>query len=164
MLTANEEAIASYELYVALHRAHRQHPMIFDMGRCTSILTAIMGGRTWSWRVVGITPAALQKFRDAGYKKLPGDGIQRGHIQSRFKTTAELMQPEEPLSPENFARVWIENDQTVLCAKGENKDSLPDFISFADVEHALFQSSKVAWRHGKAERDFLMTLAREHGL
>ena len=31
-----EEAACSYELYVALHRSHRQYPQIFTMGRCTA--------------------------------------------------------------------------------------------------------------------------------
>ncbi len=159
-----EEAACSYELYVALHRSHRQYPQIFTMGRCTAVLTAAMGGRSWSWRVVGITPAALRLFRDSGYKKVARDGITRAHIQSRNKTTSELLQPEEPFSAEEFARIWIENDQTVLCVRGENRDPLPDYISIADAEHALFQSHQVAWRHGKMEREYLMSLARRQGL
>ena len=158
-----EEAICSYELYVALHRSHRQYPQIFTMGRCTVILTAIMGGRPWSWRVVGITPAALQSFRDSAYKKVARDGITRAHIQSRLVTSTELIRPEEPFSVEEFARIWIENDKTVLCVRGENKDPLPDYISFADAELGLFRSSQIAWRHGKSERDYLVSLAREQG-
>jgi hypothetical protein len=159
-----EEAACSYELYVALHRAHRQYPQIFTMGRCTAVLTAMMGGRSWSWRVVGITQAALQLFRDAGYKKVTRDGITRAHIQSRIKTTSELLQPEEPYSADEFARIWIENDKTVLCVRGENKNTLPEYISFADAEHGLFQSNQVAWRHGKMEREYLMSLARKQGV
>ncbi len=113
--------------------------------------------------MVGITPAALRLFRDSGYKKVARDGITRAHIQSRIKTTRELLQPEEPFSAKEFARIWIENDKTVLCVRGENKDSLPDYISFADTEHRLFQSTQIAWRHGKMEREYLMSLAREQG-
>ncbi len=159
-----EEAAYSYELYVALHRAHRQCPQIFNMGRCTAILTAMMGGRSWSWSVVGITPAALRLFGDTGYKKVARDGITRAHIQSRIKTTRELLEPHEPVSAAEFARIWIQNDRTVLCVRGENKDPLPDYISFADAEHALFQSTQISWRHGKMEREYLMRLAKELGV
>ena len=161
--SAVEEAACSHELYVALHRSHRQHPHIFKMGICTAILTAMMGGRAWSWRVVGITPAALQSFHGSSYKKVAGDGITRAHIQSRIKTTSELLQTEVPFPAEKFARIWIENDKTVLCVRGENKDPLPDYISFADAEHGLFQSHRVAWRHGKTEREYLMSLTSGQG-
>ena len=102
-----EEAACSYELYVALHRSRRLNRQIFTMGRCTAILTAMMSGRAWSWRVVGITPAALRLFQNSGYKKAAQDGITRAHIQSRSRTTSELLQPEEPLPTEEFARIWI---------------------------------------------------------
>jgi hypothetical protein len=163
MRNPTEEAASSYELYVALHRAHRKHPEVFTMRRCTTVLTAMMGGRPWSWRIVGITPAALTSFRDSAYKKVARDGITRAHIQSRFKTTSELLRPDKPFPAEDFARIWIENDKTVLCVRGENKDPLPDYISFADAEHGLFPSSDIAWRHGKMEREYLLNLAREKG-
>jgi hypothetical protein len=161
---SSEEAACSYELYLALYRSSRQHPHVFSLGRCTAILTAMMGGRSWSWRVVGITPNALRAFHNSGYRKLARDGITRAHIQSRNKTTSELLRPDEPVSVEEFARIWIENDRTVLCVRGENKDPIPDYISFPDVELGLFQSSQVAWRHGKMEREYLMDLARIHGI
>jgi hypothetical protein len=134
------------------------------MGRCTEILTAMMGGKKWSWRVVGITPAALKFLQSAGYKKVARDGVTRAHIQSRSQTTIELLQPEVPLSRSAFAEVWMKNDQTVLCVRGENRTILPPYISFADPEHALFQSTRVAWRHRKEERNFLSTLAKENEL
>lgn len=158
-----EEAACSYGLYVALHRSRREHPQIFTMSRCTAVLTAMMGGRSWSWRVVGITPAALRLFVESGYKKVARDGITRAHIQSRIKTTSELLNTEEPFSVEEFARIWIENDKTVLCVRGENKDPLPDYISFDDSEVRLFQSTQIAWRHGKMERECLVGLARQQG-
>ena len=161
--SADQEAACSYDLYVALHRSHRQNPGIFTMSRCTVILTAMMGGRPWSWRVVGITPAALRSFRDSSYKKVARDGITRAHIQSRIKTTSELLQTEDPFPAEEFARIWIENDKTVLCVRGENKDPLPDYISFADAEHSMFQSTQIAWSHGKTEREYLMRLASGQG-
>ena len=156
--SASEEAACTYEMYAALHRSHIQHPHIFTMGRCSVILTAMMGGRPWSWRVVGITPAALQSFRASSYKKVAGDGIQRAHIQSRIKTTRELLQTDDPFPMDEFVRTWIENDKTVLCGKGENKDPLPAYYSFADSEHTMFQSAQVAWRHGSKEREYLMNL------
>ena len=159
-----EEAACSYELYVALHRARRIHPEIFTLGRCTAILTSMMGGRSWSWRVVGITPAALRLFQSSDYKKTARDGITRAHIQGRSKTTSELLRPEEPVSREDFARIWIENDKTVLCVRGENKDPLPDYEVFEDAEHGLFPSTQIAWRHGKMEKEYLMKVATKLGL
>jgi hypothetical protein len=102
-------------------------------------------------------------FHDAGFKKVARDGITRAHIQSRIRTTSELLQPEEPFSAEELARIWLENDKTVLCVRGENRDKLPSYISFADTEHELFRSAQVAWRHGKMEREYLMELAKAQG-
>jgi hypothetical protein len=74
-----------------------------------------------------------------------------------------LLQSDEPLPAEEFARMWIENDKTVLCVRGENKDPLPEYILFADADHGLFHSTQISWRHGKSEREYLMILAQQHG-
>ena len=164
MQTSAEEAASSYELYTALHRSYRRHPDLFTHGRCTAILTNVMGGRPWSWRVIGITHAALLSFHNAGYSKVARDGITRAHIRSRIATTRELLEGERPLSVEEFARVWIDNDKTVLCVRGENRESLPDFIIFPNTDHDMFQSHQVAWRHGREEREFLKLLAIREGI
>lgn len=157
------EAAYSYDLYVSLHRSCRANPQIFTTGRCTQILTAMMGGRSWSWRVVGITPAALKLFHKLCYKYKPGEGITRAHIVSRSETTKILIYSPEPLEKGEFTRLWIENDRTVLCAKGENKAIMPDFLEFDDRANELFPSKHIAWRHGKEEQEFLKRFAIENG-
>ena len=113
---------------------------------------------------MGITPAALRLLENSGYNKKARDGITRAHIQSRSKTTTNLLESEEPLPRENFARIWIENDKTVLCVNGENTDPLSDYILFEDTEHGLFPSKQIGWRHGKMEKEYLMRVATKKGL
>lgn len=154
-----------YDLYVALHESKRSHDKIFTDDRCNVILTAIMGGHDRGWRVVGITRQALQYYVTNNYVHKSGNGIQRGHIVPRIETAKRVMAPELPMTLEELARLWYEVDTTVLCARGENKATLPtDYILFDNPQSKHFKGKRVGWYQTKADEDLLRSLASSHGM
>lgn len=153
-----EELKALHSVYVAIHRAHKTAPQLFTIGHCTTIITALMGSQTWSWRVVGITHAALKAFTEHDYKHKSKQGITRAHLHPRIKTAALLLRPDQPLSEAEFIETLLLHDVTVLCARGENRAAVPEYIAFTNDDATLFASKKVSWGHTKNEQTFLRNL------
>lgn len=127
-LVNSDEARALHGLSSALHQAHKQAPTFLRIQDCKRILTAIMGEQTFSWRVIGITPAALDAFAATGFNSKSGQGITRAHLRQRIDTVRELLLPDKPLSEREFFEIWLANDRTILCARGENKVAIPKYI------------------------------------
>jgi hypothetical protein len=153
------ELRALHSVYVAIHRAHKVAPALFTISHCTTIITALMGSQAWSWRVIGITHAALQAFREHDFRHKSKLGITRAHLHPRIKTAALLLAPEQPMSEADFIETLLRHDVTILCARGENRASTPEFISFTNDEASLFASQKkVGWSHKEKERAFLRDL------
>lgn len=151
-----------YDLYVSLHKSHKSHPDMFSISRCNVILTAVMGGHRYGWRVVGITEKALRHYAQNDFIQRPGNNIRRAHITPRVETAKKLLTENEPLSLEALSKVWSECDVTVLCAEGENRAVVPGYIEFNNNECELFPGRQVGWRHSKDEIDFLKKLAQKH--
>ena len=117
-------------------------------GSCVqSDLTSIMAAKPFSWRVVGITKAALTRFSELDFRYRSGTGLTRAHLSPRIATVRSLLTPPEPLNESDFLNVWIQNDRTVLCGQGENKVSIPTFIEFENANGELFYL--ISW-HGLA--------------
>jgi len=146
-----------YPIYFQLHQMRKQDPSTFDISRCNKILTGLMGGHSWSWHVIGITELALQKFKDLDYRYVVGSGITRAHLKPRVETVKEVIDASAPLNVDAFVKFWLNNDKTVLCAKGENKFEAPVYIEFDNTDYNFFQSGNVGWKHSKKEIDFLKT-------
>jgi hypothetical protein len=148
-----------YSQYKALHQAHKLAPTIFTVGWCKQIWTMVMGA-VKPCPVIGITPAALEEFAQADFHfhSTKQQGISRAHLQPRIGTVRELLTPDEPLSVSELLAIWFANDRTVLCARGENKTTVPNYIPIENADGALFSGTMVAWNHGKKEREFLREL------
>lgn len=114
-----------------------------------------MGRRSWSWRVVGVTPAALDALAGANFYNRKELGLVRAHLVNRIKFVRHLMHLPQPAAYEDFANYWTANDRTVLALRRENgKDGFAAYLPF-DAP-GLFSSERLAgWVHGKAERAFL---------
>jgi len=69
-----------HDLYVALHAARRAAPGLWTDQQCTHVLTTVMGRCSWSWRVVGVTPAALDAL--AAVKVLQQERVRAGAFTS----------------------------------------------------------------------------------
>lgn len=157
------EVRTTYALYWALHQVHKKAPTVWTVQECTRVLTAIMAAKSYSWRVIGITPSALHEFAGADFRNKSGQGITRAHLRPRIETVRTLMLPPEPLSQEIFFDTWLANDTTVLCARGENRGAIPKYIPIDNEQGTLFSChGKLAgWHHRKTEQDFLRALHRD---
>lgn len=149
-----------HTLYLAVYRAHKEAPDIFTDHECNRIMTAIMAAKQFSWRVIGITEAALKRFSEFDFRYKSKMGLTRAHLKPRIATVRSLLAPAEPLGESDFLNEWLQNDKTVLCAQGENTTFLPTYIEFENANGELFSChGKLAgWRHGQRERDFLRAL------
>lgn len=153
---------ALHGLYVALFNAKRACPEDFHGGRLTTIQTAIMGIEDYGWRVVGITREALDLLAtvDFNKNKLPRQ-LCRGHIIDRIETTRSLFEREAPMGLEEFFKVFLHNDRTVIMLNKQNDHtkSLPDYIKIDNPDAALFPNgSLMSWKHRKKEREYLRQL------
>ena len=159
------EARTVHALYSALHQAHKEVPALWTLQECSRVLTAIMAAKSFSWRVVGITHAALDQFATAAFRSKSGQGITRAHLRPRIETVKTLMLSPKPLSEEALFDTWLANDLTVLCSKGENRKTIPKYIPIDNELGTLFSChGKLAgWHHRTAERDFLLALHHDNG-
>jgi hypothetical protein len=66
------------------------------MQECNRVLTAIMAAKAFSWRVIGITPAALDEFAAANFYSKSRQGITRADLRPRFDTVRKLLLPDKP--------------------------------------------------------------------
>ena len=123
-----------------------------------SIVTRLMGEEPWSWRVAGISPAALESLAKNDYKYVKGV-VCRAHIVARIETARAIFEIAKPIAQDEFFNLFFNNDQTVITTKSENKTGggLPEFIPIGiDLGH--FQSTMAAWKHGPSERNYLRDL------
>ena len=117
-----------------------------------------MGRRSWSWRVVGVTPAALDALAEVNFYNRKELGLVRAHLVKRIDFVSHLMHLPQPANYEDFVSYWIANDQTVIALRSENgKDGIAAYLPFNAP--GLFSSERLAgWVHGNAERTILKEL------
>lgn len=156
---------ALYGLYLALFAAKKSCPEDFHMGRLTTIQTAVMGIEDHGWRVVGITPEALDLLATEEFQKnrLPRQ-LCRGHVIDRVATTRMLFHRLRPLSLRQFFSRFLKNDATVIMLNEQNRQTqFPDFVPIENAGGDLFPNgSLMGWKHRKKEREFLMWLYAMH--
>lgn len=153
---------ALHGLYVALFNAKRACPEDFHGGRLTTIQTAIMGIEDYGWLVVGVTREALDLLATADFNKnkLPRQ-LCRGHIIDRIDTTRLLFERKEPMGLEEFFKVFLNADRTVIMLNKQNDHTkpFPDYIKIDNPDAMLFPNgSLMSWKHRKKEREYLRQL------
>jgi hypothetical protein len=154
-----------YKKYLAIWESYKLDPEFFDAHTCCKELTQIFAGKETSWKVVGITPKALSVFAENDFKYKSGLGITRGHLIERNKTSSILLDRQTPATLEELFEIWFEADRTVLCAKGENRSVVPEYISIFNENFGLFPSKSVGWKHRtKIEGEFLKELAKSKNI
>lgn len=153
---------ALHGLYVALFNAKRDCPEDFHGGRLTTIQTAIMGIEDYGWLVVGVTREALDLLATENFNKnkLPRQ-LCRGHIIDRIDTTRLLFERKEPMGLEEFFKVFLNADRTVIMLNKQNDHTkpFPDYIKIDNPDAMLFPNgSLMSWKHRKKEREYLRQL------
>jgi hypothetical protein len=138
---------ALYGKYLAIFNAHKSDPVFFTLPQSNTELTTIMGGRHWSWHVIGITKAALEIYKECGFRYKSKQGLTRAHIKPRIETSKELLTADLPVSQEEFFEIWLNADKTIICGPGENRSRfVPEYIPLENNDYSLFKSHTVGWK------------------
>lgn len=151
-----------HNIYLAQFAAFKACPDTLEPYDMTRMLTSLMGGKYWSWHVIGITPAALAVFAAADFKR-PPHMLQRGHKIDRSTTARAVFNRAKPMTLNAFFKYYLECDQTVIMTNDENKhrpySEFPKYIAIDNIDALLFPSGTlIGWQHRKAERAFLKNL------
>jgi hypothetical protein len=159
-LISEQEAGILYDLYVALHRAHKQNPGFMTDQDVNAALTHIMARKRFSWRVIGITRKALMHFKELKFRYKSGEGLTRAHLVPRIVTVRSLFAPEQPVSQSEFIETWLKNDVTVICVRGENSVVVPEYIPIKNDNGTLFSCHRrlAGWTQKMPEQELLKSL------
>lgn len=147
-----DEKAKIYAVYIATFE------LSYDIQRKNTLLTALMGGADWSWRVVGITVDALELFAANNFK-MPE--VRRAHKIARIDTARSVFEIPTPLSSDAFFELFWLNDETVIATKPENKKNavLSEVIPISFDEGLFRCNKKVGFRYRqKKEGMFLRAL------
>ena len=68
---------ALYRKYEAIYYAYQDDDSFFTLTQSNTELTTVMGGRPWSWHVIGITKAALLRYKELDFRHAAKSGITR---------------------------------------------------------------------------------------
>ena len=144
---------------------HNDYQIIKKMrtpeGNKIKILSTLFSTNPNSWRVVGITPEALEVFKKHNFKKVSGMGINRSHLIQRHSYYKNLLNMEIP-SQQEFWEKYYNNDITVLATSSENMKNSPSLIKesiHVPTDHrSLFRTAGYAWKHKEEEESFLREL------
>ncbi len=123
---AQKEAL--YQKYSAIHHAYKSDPLFFTLTQSNTELTTVMGGRAWSWHVVGITKAALLRYKELDFKHVARSGITRAHLVPRFFTTEKLLSKPTPYSLNDFFRFGLKLIKLWSVALVKTKKNLQQSI------------------------------------
>ncbi|MGZ8984552.1 MAG: hypothetical protein ACXW11_11485 [Methylotenera sp.] len=124
-----------------------------------SILTPLLGGYETSWRVIGITKAALELLAENEYRYVKG-AICRAHIVGRYETAKQIFECNAPLDLSTFFEIVWKNDRTVIATKSENKNNgtLPKVIPIDYLKKLFTCNEIVGFKFRKIEAEFLKDL------
>ena len=121
-----------------------------------------------SWRVVGITHAGLEIFKQHEFQKRSGMRINRSHLTQRFGFYHKLLEMKAEINdPDTFWNLYHDHDITVLASSSENMSKdisvLNNAYPIPRDERNLFQTAGYAWKHKEEEERFLIELYAKHG-
>ena len=158
---AQQEAL--YQKYLAIHYAYKSDVSFFTLTQSNTELTTVMGGRPWSWHVIGITEAALVRYKELEFKHIAKSGITRAHLTPRFVTSQKLLAESKPFSIGDFFSIWLAADKTVICGPGENKKEFTaEYLEIDNDDYRLFNSKTIGWRFRvNEEGEFLRSLYQQ---
>lgn len=143
------------------HDYHLIKKMTVPEGAKIKLLSSLLTVNPNCWRVIGITPKALEIFAKNNFKKSSRMGINRSHMVQRHGVYKEMMEKDFNNETE-FWEFYMNKDATILSTSTENMSTTVSFVheSFEvpSDERQLFKSSGYSWKHKKEEEDFLKQL------
>lgn len=147
---------------------YKLYELIFDstftLSKKRSVITAVLGYETWSWRVVGITEEAVKAIARNNFNK-PSRMLARDHKRTRVETYNRVFS-EKMAFNEWWDWIW-ENDQTILMTNEEHRLihlNQPSKIYLIEPKLSLFVDAEVAGWHQTQAREgaFLRKLCEEY--
>ena len=122
--------------------------------RRVRMLTELLGSYEDNWIVTGVTKEALKVFEQHNFRKVSRMGINRSHLVDRHVTYTTMLEGPE-MTAEEWWKFYRDNDKTVLATSSENMTNTFSHAYTVDPELGLFRTSGFAWKHNKAEAEFL---------
>ena len=134
---------AIYQVYLSIYERRQALEPIR-----VQLLTNLLGGRPWAWRVVGISEGAIKHFVKNDYRS--SKGLQRDHfIQRRHDTYSTMLSKNDtPMEFEAWWQYFWHNDRTVMMTKAEhnskNKNEL--FCYPIDWRERYFPTNTIGYK------------------
>lgn len=146
-----------YEFYELLFDSH------FTLSKKRSVITAVLGYETWSWRVVGISEEAIKAIASNNFNK-PSGKLARGHTLARVITYNKIF--NEKMEFEDWWD-WIwENDKTILVTNEQNRTMPISKIYPLNPADSYFVDAEVAGWHQTQRREgaLIRQLCEQHSI
>lgn len=155
-----EEKIALYKFYELVFDSK------FSLSKKRSVITAVLGYETWSWRVVGITEEAIKAIAKNSFNK-PSRVLARDHTRTRAETYKRVFEEKMPFN-EWWNWIW-ENDKTTLMTNVEHatKESIEiSKVYEIDPNLSYFVDAEVAGWHQTKGREgaYINELCKKHNI
>jgi hypothetical protein len=156
MTSTDKEDI--YDFYVFLQQKYKKNSSLFlSKQRWSELFSLLMKGRKEFWRVVGITPKALELYRLNNFKS--SKGLVRGHLNMRIKTFELFFSTDRELSFNEFWKLFKKNDPVILMTKEENNShDIPSYIKISNPKAKFFTNSGINWQLTKQDVELLKSL------
>ena len=137
---------------ISIADLHHDYLLITKMNvptkRKIRLLTELFGETENPWRVVGITKAALNIFKENEFNKIKRMGINRSHIVDRKESYTYMLENVFQDS-DSWWEYYYENDKTILATSSENMSSNSSDVIEFDNNDMLFKSSGFNWSYRK---------------
>ena len=149
---------------------YKVYEMIFDgyfsLSKKRSVMTAVLGYETWSWRVVGISEEAIKAIARNNFNK-PSRMLARDHSLPRVQTYNRIFSEKMALK-DWWAWIW-ENDKTILVTNEEHRaiKTMPiSKIYPMNPAASYFVDAEVAGWHQTKGREgaFVKKLCEQHSI
>jgi hypothetical protein len=134
----------------------------FDIQK--KILKELLEATPCPWKVVGITPSALNAFKKENFNKTNRIKIQRAHIENRDEWYGVLLNTDWKGCYKKWYHYILEKDKTILALSSENKiiKNINPIIFFENEKLCLFKSTRISWEHKQNEKELLANLYEDN--
>lgn len=161
-LIPNKDKKDLYGIYKALFKINKTNPGLFAPMRLNAIFTNVMASQNWGWHVIGISQKALKEYKTNRFKH-PKGKLHRGHLKMRAKTTDRFFNLDKPMSIDEFFKIYLDNDKTIIMTKEENAtNKVPKgYKKITNPKAELFVNAPIGWRHGANETAYLKKIIKK---
>lgn len=136
----------------------------FDIRKKEDLMLTLTAGESWSWRVIGISEAALELLAQNDFRRAARI-VCRAHIVDRIDTVRAVFEKSSsPLPQVEFLKLLFENERTAITTRPQNTPGgppPPSYIQF-NSSQSLFRNRSTGYSHGLDERNYLRGLYADY--